>query len=80
MLLKLNPTQAPHCVHPAHHPNEVIGVMLSPGSHWAIKVPEKPIHGEWWNDGEPWTVMGDSQTWENYTVTVRAAVGGPAPP
>ena len=54
--------------------------MLSPGSHWAIKVPEKPIHGEWWNDGEPWTVMGDSQTWENYTVTVRAAVGGPAPP
>lgn len=43
-------------------------------------VAEKPVHGAWWNDGEPWTVMGDSQSpvWSNYTVAVRARIDGPA--
>ena len=46
----------------------------------AQQVLEKPIHGNWWNDGEPWTVMGDSgPTWADYTVSVKAMVGGPAP-
>jgi hypothetical protein len=43
-------------------------------------VPEKPVHGAWWDDGEPWTVMGDSQslTWGNYTVAVLGRIDGPA--
>ena len=46
----------------------------------AQQVTQKPIHGAWWNDGEPWTVMGDSQTWTDYSVSVKAMIGGPAPP
>ena len=45
-------------------------------------VTAKPIHGNWWDDGEPWTVMGDSQTWADYTVSVKARMDGhsPSPP
>lgn len=37
-----------------------------------------PIPGHWWSNGEPFSILGNSQNWTDVSVTVRAAIVPPS--
>jgi hypothetical protein len=37
-------------------------------------VTQPPIDGRWWKNGEPWTLLGNSQNWTDITVSAKALV------
>ena len=56
------------------------GLFSPPGMALKQVVTTRPIPGNWWPNSEPFSLVGNSQNWSNYTVSVLAAIDGPPAP